>query len=335
MRSTFLYVRTHITTMIIQTITGTAAFSQLATEWDTLAAQGITNTPFQTASLPGILVAQSASRRQHAPHHHRAPGRQHPHRHRLLICAQWHPPLQRLHRGNRLFRPHRLRPTCRNRLDGRFRNHHPTRFPRTGTLPSFATSPPTHPVALSWLNLRKNRGCRVRKRYLKYAPSFPCLAHLTAIWSKSTASSGAKSTANCAAPLEPMPNWSSLAQTTTWNKLSTIFWNSCKKAPLKRMTGSNPGRRAVFHETARNAMAAGTLQLLFMEVDGTKAATLFNFDYNGRIWVYNSGLDPEAFGQLSLGVVLTAKAIEWAAENGRSNSTSYAATKPTNTALAP
>ena len=65
-------------------------------------------------------------------------------------------------------------------------------------------------------------------------------------------------------------------------------------------------------------MKAGTLQLMFMEVDGSKAATLFNFDYNGRIWVYNSGLDPAAFGQLSLGVVLTAKAIEWATENGRS-----------------
>ena len=52
-----------------------------------------------------------------------------------------------------------------------------------------------------------------------------------------------------------------------------------------------------------------------MEVDGRKAAALFNFEYNGRIWVYNSGLDPDAFGSLSLGVVLTAKAIEHAIEN--------------------
>ncbi|MCZ7665852.1 MAG: hypothetical protein M5U34_00745 [Chloroflexi bacterium] len=38
------------------------------------------------------------------------------------------------------------------------------------------------------------------------------------------------------------------------------------------------------------------MQLLFMAIEGQKAATLFNFDYNGRIWVYNSGLDPAAFG---------------------------------------
>jgi hypothetical protein len=41
----------------------------------------------------------------------------------------------------------------------------------------------------------------------------------------------------------------------------------------------NDGRRAVFHETARTALAAGTLQLLFIEIEGRKAATLFNFDY--------------------------------------------------------
>ncbi len=79
----------------------------------------------------------------------------------------------------------------------------------------------------------------------------------------------------------------------------------------------NDGRRAVFHEVAQAALDAGTLQLMFMEVNNQKAAALFNFDYKGRIWVYNSGLDPEAFGGLSLGVVLTAKAIEHAIENGR------------------
>lgn len=80
----------------------------------------------------------------------------------------------------------------------------------------------------------------------------------------------------------------------------------------------NEGRRAVFHETAQAAQAAGTLQLMFAEVNGQKGAGLFNFDYNGRIWVYNSGLDPYAFSKLSLGWVLTGKAIEGAIENGRS-----------------
>ncbi len=66
----------------------------------------------------------------------------------------------------------------------------------------------------------------------------------------------------------------------------------------------NDGRRAVFHEVAEAAQEAGTLQLMFSAVDGDRAAGLFNFDYNGRIWVYNSGLDPSQYGGLSLGVVL-------------------------------
>jgi CelD/BcsL family acetyltransferase involved in cellulose biosynthesis len=96
------------------------------------------------------------------------------------------------------------------------------------------------------------------------------------------------------------------------------FLDLLQKSTFEKRDWLTEGRRAVFHETAQAAMQAGTLQLMFMEVNGTKAATLFNFDYDDRIWVYNSGLDPEAFGQLSLGVVLTAKAIEWATENGRS-----------------
>lgn len=72
----------------------------------------------------------------------------------------------------------------------------------------------------------------------------------------------------------------------------------------------------MFYETAAAAQADGTLQLMFMEVDGQKAAALFNFEYAGRVWVYNSGLDPASFGHLSLGVVLTARAIETAIAHG-------------------
>jgi CelD/BcsL family acetyltransferase involved in cellulose biosynthesis len=79
----------------------------------------------------------------------------------------------------------------------------------------------------------------------------------------------------------------------------------------------NDGRTAHFHQIAAAAQANGTLQLMFAVMEGQQAATLFNYDYNGRIYVYNSGFDPDAFSHLSAGVVLTAKAIEWAIENGR------------------
>lgn len=92
-----------------------------------------------------------------------------------------------------------------------------------------------------------------------------------------------------------------------------------QKSTFEKRDWLNEGRRAVFHQTAQSALDADTLQLLFIEVEDRKAAALFNFEYNGRIWVYNSGLDPDAFGNLSLGVVLTAKAIELAIENGNTH----------------
>jgi hypothetical protein len=102
------------------------------------------------------------------------------------------------------------------------------------------------------------------------------------------------------------------------NQAIEEFLDLLQKSTLEKRAWLTDGRRALFYETAQAAHEAGTLQLLFAEVNGRKAASLFNFDYKGRIWVYNSGLDPASFSALSLGVVITANAIERAIENGRS-----------------
>ncbi|MCP5095025.1 MAG: GNAT family N-acetyltransferase [Chloroflexi bacterium] len=94
------------------------------------------------------------------------------------------------------------------------------------------------------------------------------------------------------------------------------FLNLLQKSTFEKREWLNDGRRQVFHDVAKATLANGTLQLMFLEVDGRKAAALFNFSYKGRTWVYNSGLDPDAFGNLSLGVVITAKAIEKGIEVG-------------------
>jgi CelD/BcsL family acetyltransferase involved in cellulose biosynthesis len=90
-----------------------------------------------------------------------------------------------------------------------------------------------------------------------------------------------------------------------------------QKSTFEKRDWLNEGRRALFHEIARAAQDDKTLQLLFLEVNDQNAAALFNYDYGNRIWVYNSGLDPELFSALSPGVVITAMAIELAIDNGR------------------
>ncbi len=94
------------------------------------------------------------------------------------------------------------------------------------------------------------------------------------------------------------------------------FLQLLQQSTLEKQAWLNDNRRTLFHDVARTALEAGTLQLLFLEVDGRQAATLFNLDYKGRTWVYNSGLHAHTFSNLSLGVVITAKAIELAIENG-------------------
>lgn len=95
------------------------------------------------------------------------------------------------------------------------------------------------------------------------------------------------------------------------------FLGLLQKSTFEKRDWLNEGRRTVFHEVAAAAQQAGTLQLMFSAVGDERAAALFNFDYKGRIWVYNSGLDPSKYGALSLGVVLTASAIEHAINAGR------------------
>jgi CelD/BcsL family acetyltransferase involved in cellulose biosynthesis len=64
------------------------------------------------------------------------------------------------------------------------------------------------------------------------------------------------------------------------------------------------------------AFRAGYLQLAFLEVDSEKACAYLNFDYDNKIWVYNSGLD-RRFMDLSVGWVLLGYLLEWANQNKR------------------
>ncbi len=74
---------------------------------------------------------------------------------------------------------------------------------------------------------------------------------------------------------------------------------------------------AFFKAMARVMLDAGWLQLNFLTVNGEPAAAYLNFDYGNRILVYNSGLYPEEFGHLSPGIVLLARNIRHAIEQGR------------------
>jgi CelD/BcsL family acetyltransferase involved in cellulose biosynthesis len=65
-----------------------------------------------------------------------------------------------------------------------------------------------------------------------------------------------------------------------------------------------------------DAFNHGILQLAFLNIGGQKAAAYLNFDFNNRIYVYNSGINPDCF-ENSPGWVLLTYLIKWANENNR------------------
>jgi CelD/BcsL family acetyltransferase involved in cellulose biosynthesis len=73
--------------------------------------------------------------------------------------------------------------------------------------------------------------------------------------------------------------------------------------------------REHIHSTVRCAFDAGCLQLSFLEVNGEKAAGYLSFDYQGRMWIYNSGLDWK-FSEYSPGWVMLGNLIRLAIESG-------------------
>ncbi len=93
------------------------------------------------------------------------------------------------------------------------------------------------------------------------------------------------------------------------------FLGLMAKDPVKAYFLSTP-MRVQMKKTAEAAFKAGYLQLAFLVVDEEKASAYLSFDFDNKIWVYNSGIDP-VFMDLSAGWVLLGSLIEWANEHQR------------------
>jgi CelD/BcsL family acetyltransferase involved in cellulose biosynthesis len=89
-----------------------------------------------------------------------------------------------------------------------------------------------------------------------------------------------------------------------------------KSAPEKDAF-MDPQMQEFFFDAARVMQSQGWLQLAFVDIGGTRAATLLNFDYGDDVLVYNSGYDPTRFHHLSPGIIVTARSIEHAVGLGR------------------
>lgn len=75
--------------------------------------------------------------------------------------------------------------------------------------------------------------------------------------------------------------------------------------------------RASFFKSICQAMAhKGYLKLFFLEVNGTRVAVCLCFDFQGQLYLYNSGYDPD-YSSLSVGLIAKAYCIKEGISLGR------------------
>lgn len=84
--------------------------------------------------------------------------------------------------------------------------------------------------------------------------------------------------------------------------------------PNKREFLTQPMRQHL-HKTAEMTFKAGWLHLAFLTIDGNKAAANMSFNYNDRLWLYNSGWEWD-YREYSPGWILLAYLIRWSTEHG-------------------
>ncbi len=77
-----------------------------------------------------------------------------------------------------------------------------------------------------------------------------------------------------------------------------------------------PGMRRQMKQFIHTSHAEGYLNLAFLKADGVAAAAYLNMDYQNRLWVYNSGMNPE-YLNISPGWVLLGRLIQWAIQHGK------------------
>jgi CelD/BcsL family acetyltransferase involved in cellulose biosynthesis len=95
-------------------------------------------------------------------------------------------------------------------------------------------------------------------------------------------------------------------------ELETFLRLMAASTPDKAKFLQDPFNVEFFRRMVPAIAERGWLQLALLTVSGQAAAGYLNFDYENGIMVYNSGLDPEAHGHLSPGIVLLARLIEYA-----------------------
>jgi CelD/BcsL family acetyltransferase involved in cellulose biosynthesis len=95
-----------------------------------------------------------------------------------------------------------------------------------------------------------------------------------------------------------------------------IFLELFRKGRTEKVFYMNAVRESFFKSLAKAMAQAKLLRLGILELEALPIAVVMCFDYNNRVYLYNSGYDPQ-FGSLSVGVISKIFSIKESIERGR------------------
>ncbi len=99
--------------------------------------------------------------------------------------------------------------------------------------------------------------------------------------------------------------------------LDTLFHLMRISSHHKEEFLDRPGMEPYFREMTSTMAAEGMLRFYFLTFDGQAVASVLNFDLGGRLYMYNSGYDPE-YSHYGVGLMSKTLLIKDAIEQGRS-----------------
>jgi CelD/BcsL family acetyltransferase involved in cellulose biosynthesis len=98
--------------------------------------------------------------------------------------------------------------------------------------------------------------------------------------------------------------------------LDTLFHLMRISSHHKEEFLDRPGMQDFFREITAVMASEGMLRFYFLTFDGQAVASVLNFDLGGRLYMYNSGYDPD-YSHYAVGLMSKTLLIKDAIENGR------------------
>ncbi len=175
---------------------------------------------------------------------------------------------------------------------------------------NFCNLPGASPANSQFKSVAEARGMKTDWRVQTVAPIIP----LPATWEDFLATLDKKQRHEVRRKLrriEELPTrWYMIDRTEDIDAAVADFADLHRKSSADKGAFMTTQMEGFFLQVCRRLFPCHWLQLQFLEVEGARAASMLNFVYNNNVLVYNSGYDPEKYGQYSPGIILNARAIQ-------------------------